>query len=150
MNDMIKKTVIWIVLTLTLASMLIMSPQRAVAQTDPNVTPQEGYPPPATPSQPDTAYPSETLAAPTIPSFTDEGYIAPTDVAVAPTDATVVGSGTVETTLTEAETAVNNIPISQTEVLRNRAILWAGFLITLLIFFIAVYGAMLMYTRRRR
>jgi len=102
--------------------------------------------PPATPEQPggtDEAYPSQPITPTTAPI--DSGYVAPT-TAVSPADAApqaVIGSEAPE------PTAVPTLPIGQGTLLRNRAILWAGFLITLLIFGIAVYGAMLMYTRRR-
>ncbi len=125
-----------------LTGLLLAPRESARAQTGPEGTPQNGYPPPATPAQPEEGYPSQ----PTIPTSAaaDEAYIAPT---LAPLQEsapeTVIGSGAV------APTAVPNLPISQTALVRNRAILWAGFLITLLIFSMSVYGAMLMYTRRR-
>lgn len=122
---------------------LLLAPgQSARAQTQPEGTPQNGYPPPATPAQPEEGYPSQ----PTIPTLaaTDEAYMAPT---LAPlqesSPETVIGSGAA------APTAVPSLPISQSTLVRNQAILWAGFLITLLIFSMAVYGAILLYTRRR-
>lgn len=133
-------------LFLLLAALLAVPRHSLLAQTGPESTPENGYPPPATPEQPggtDEAYPSQPITPTTAPI--DSGYVAPT-TAVSPADAApqaVIGSEAPE------PTAVPTLPIGQGTLLRNRAILWAGFLITLLIFGIAVYGAMLMYTRRR-
>ncbi|MBK8901344.1 MAG: hypothetical protein IPM53_09190 [Anaerolineaceae bacterium] len=129
-----------------LAALLARPGQAAQAQTGPESTPENGYPPPATPeptSVTDEGYPVQSIAPTTAPI--DSGYVAPT-TAVPPADAApqaVIGSEA------PAPTVVPTLPLSQSTMVRNRAILWAGFLITLLIFGIAVYGAMLMYTRRR-
>jgi hypothetical protein len=142
MKVAMKKLFVWFCLLLMLVGLLLAPEQPVRAQTGPEGTPQNGYPPPATPAQPEEGYPSQ----PTIPTAapTDEAYIAPT---VAPfqetAPETVIGSDAA------APTAVPNLPISQSALVRNRAILWAGFLITLLIFSMAVYGAILLYTRRR-
>lgn len=141
---MISKTFIWFLCLFSLTVIFIAPTRSAVAQTEPAVTPQEGYPPPATPSQPESGYPAVTVA-PLTAIDVDEGYIAPTVAAPSPTIAALLGSEAAS----ETETAASTIPISQSSLARNRAILWAGFIITLLIFLIAVYGAMLMYTRRR-
>ncbi len=141
-----KKLCVGFCLSLLLAVLLALPGKLAQAQTGPESTPENGYPPPATPEQSAAtaaAYPSQPIA-PTIAPI-DSGYVAPT-TAVSPADAapqTVIGSEA------PAPTAVPTLPISQSTLVRNRAILWAGFLITLMIFGIAVYGAMLMYTRRR-
>jgi hypothetical protein len=142
MKVAMKKLFVWFCLLLMLIGLLLAPGRSARAQTEPEGTPQNGYPPPATPAQPEEGYPSQ----PTIPTSTaaDEAYLAPT---LAPLQEsapeTVIGSGAA------APTAVPNLPISQSTLVRNRAILWAGFSITLLIFSMSVYGAMLMYTRRR-
>lgn len=130
-----KKTA-YFTLFFTLALLLAWPRQPVAAQTDPETTPTNGYPPPVTPSEPEEAYPIE--ATPTAAPEEDIGYIAPTQAV----STAVIASGTTEAT------AVPTLPISQSAVVRNRAILWAGFLITLLIFLLAIYGAMLMYTRR--
>jgi len=138
------KTFTWLLLLLLLAAILAAPTQAAVAQTEPDATPEDGYLPPATPAQPEEAYPEQILPTPANNS-SDASYIAPTNAPIRPTSTivSVIGDGVDE------ETAVPSLQISQSTLGRNRAILWAGFLITLLIFFTAVYGAMLMYTRRR-
>ncbi len=142
---MMKKTLTWIILLLLLFVTLAAPTRAAMAQTEPEPTPQEGYPPPATPAQPEAAYPNQTALPTPTNNAPDAPYVAPTTAVIQPasTAASVIG------TEFEEETAVPPLPISQSTLVRNRAILWAGFLITLLIFFTAVYGAMLMYTRRR-
>ncbi|VAW37824.1 hypothetical protein MNBD_CHLOROFLEXI01-2366 [hydrothermal vent metagenome] len=129
------------------AVLLGASAQATMAQTEPEVTPEGGYPPPATPvQQEDTleeAYPSELSRPPA--SAPEAGYITPTSAPSQPANNTVTVIGEEDS----AATAVPSLPISQSSLVRNQAILWAGFLITLLIFFTAVYGAMLMYRRRR-
>jgi hypothetical protein len=142
----------WLLLILITVALLATSAQATMAQTEPEVTPEGGYPPPATPVQlEDEAYPSE-LSRPT-PSVPEAGYIAPTNAPSQPANNSVTVIGEEDSAATAASTsseqAVPSLPISQSRLLRNRAILWAGFLITLLIFFTAVYGAMLMYRRRR-
>lgn len=140
-----KKLCVGFGLFLLLVLMLAFPRQSTLAQTGPESTPEGGYPPPATPAEPvnEAGYPSQPIPPTTAPL--DSGYVPPA-TAVSPVDAapqTVIGSES------PAPTAVATLPISQSTLVRNRAILWAGFLITLLIFGIAVYGAMLMYTRRR-
>ncbi|MCP4418172.1 MAG: hypothetical protein GY805_16240 [Chloroflexi bacterium] len=139
------KTFFWLFLLLLVTAVLAAPTQTAVAQTEPEPTPEEGYPPPATPAQPEIAYPSQLLVTPTT-SANATPYIAPTTAPLQPssTVVSVIGDGANE------PTAVPSLPISQSKLVRNRAVLWAGFLITLFIFMTAVYGAMLMYTRRRR
>jgi len=133
----------WFLLFLPLAALLLFTAQPTNAQTDPETTPTNGYPPPATPAQPEEAYPNE----PPLPAVTptEGAYIAPTTAAAEDTNlpSAVVGESAVEAT------AVDSLPISQSNQVRNRAILWAGFLITLILFSLAVYGAMLLYTRPR-
>lgn len=144
MKLVLKKSFIWFCFLFLLAGLLAGPAQSAHAQTEPEVTPQEGYPPPATPLPTEEGYPSQ----PVIPSATpfDAAYVSPTIAApVIAGPETVIGSEAVEPTAVPVAT----LPISQSTLVRNRAILWAGFLITLLIFSMAVYGAMLMYTRRR-
>ena len=138
---MFKTSLAWFTIFLFLAAALMVPPQAAAAQTEPESTPQEGYPPPATPAQSEEAYPADQSLLPTT-NAADAAYIAPT-TANETNPAAIIGNEAVEAT------AVPTLPISQSAVARNRAILWAGFLITLLIFLTAVYGAMLMYTRRR-
>lgn len=136
-----KKSSLYLLL-LPLAALLLLSTQPASAQTDPTATPAEGYPPPATPAQPDDSYPAQ----PELPAATptDASYVPPPTAVISTNAPAVVGENAPETT------AVATLPISQSTLVRNRLILWAGFLITLLIFALAVYGAMLMYTRPRR
>ncbi|MAT98200.1 MAG: hypothetical protein CL608_13730 [Anaerolineaceae bacterium] len=142
MKIVLKKSSFWFLLFLPLAALLLFSTRPAMAQTDPETTPTNGYPPPATPAQPEEAYPNQ-LPPPTN-NAVNEAYIAPTESAVQATNPpAVVGESAAEAT------AVATLPISQSTLVRNRAILWAGFLITLILFFLAVYGAMLMYTRPR-
>ncbi len=138
------------------AVLLGASAQAAMAQTEPKVTPESGYPPPATPVQLEEdaledAYPSE-LIRPSA-SAPEAGYVAPTNAPSQPANNTVTVIGEEDSVPTAASAssgqAVPSVPISQSSLVRNQAILWAGFLITLLIFFTAVYGAMLMYRRRR-
>ena len=124
------------ILFFTFVLLLALPKQPAAAQTEPKTTPTDGYPPPATPGEPEEAYPIESATA--LAPEEAPGYVAPTRIIAT----AVIGDG-----VTEA-TAVPTLPISQSAVVRNRAILWAGFLITLLIFLLAMYGAMLMYTRR--
>lgn len=145
MSVVMKKLCVGFGLFLLLALLLAFPHQSALAQTEPESTPEGGYPPPTVPVEPanEAGYPSQPLPPTTTPL--DSGYVPPA-TAVSPVDAapqTVIGSDS------PAPTAVATLPISQSTLVRNRAILWAGFLITLLIFGIAVYGAMLMYTRRR-
>lgn len=146
MSVVMKKLCVGFTLFMLLVALLALPRRAALAQTGPESTPENGYPPPAMPEQPvgtDEAYPIQPITPTTAPI--DSGYVAPA-TAVAPAEAapqTVIGSEA------PAPTAVPTLPISQSTVVRNRAILWAGFLITLMIFGIAVYGTMLMYTRRR-
>ena len=128
-------------LLLALAAILLLPIQPANAQVDPSATPAEGYPPPATPTQPDSAYPAQ----PELPAATptDESYVRPPTAVISTNPPAVVGENAPEATVSAT------LPISQSTLVRNRVILWAGFLITLLIFALAVYGAMLMYTRPR-
>ena len=135
------RTFAWLIIFLFLAAALMAPPQAAAAQIEPESTPQEGYPPPATPVQSEEAYPVGQPLPPTA-NAADAAYVAPTKINET-NPAAVIGNEAVEAT------AVPTLPISQSAIVRNRAILWAGFLITLLIFLTAVYGAMLMYTRRR-
>lgn len=147
MSVVMKKLCVGLPLLMLLAALMALPRQAALAQTGPESTPENGYPPPATPAQSVgtvEAYPSQPIIPTTAPI--DSGYVAPA-TAVAPAEAapqTVIGSEA------PAPTAVPILPISQSTVVRNRAIMWAGFLITVLLFGIAVYGAMLMYTRRSR
>lgn len=140
-----KKLCIGFCISLLLAGLLAFPKQVAQAQTGPESTPEGGYPPPATPAVPTAGegYPSQPVL-PTPTPF-DSGYVPPATAVPAADVApqTIIGSEA------PAPTAVATLPISQSALVRNRAILWAGFLITLLIFGIAVYGAMLLYTRRR-
>jgi len=143
-----KKTSALLPLIIIAAILLAASAQGAMAQTEPEVTPEGGYPPPATPVQPEEdtleeAYPSELIRPPA--SAPEAGYVAPTNAPSQPANNTVTVIGEEDS----VPTAVPSLPISQSSLVRNQAILWAGFLITLLIFFTAVYGAMLMYRRRR-
>jgi hypothetical protein len=141
------KTFTWITLLLFIAGALAAPPRAAMAQTEPESTPA----PLATPVQPEEAYP--LLPPPTNSDANATPYIAPTTISSQPpstvssqppsTVVSVIGDGAGEAT------AVPSLPISQSTLVRNRAILWAGFLITLLIFLTAVYGAILMYRRRR-
>jgi hypothetical protein len=134
------KKFVWIFLLFSLVTLLLTQP--AMAQTDPEGTPANGYPPPATPAQLEEAYPAQL--SPPDTTTTNEAYIAPTTAVLTTTGPTaVIGDAA------PAATAVTTLPISQSTIVRNRAILWAGFLLTLLIFLLAVYGAMLMYTRPR-
>ena len=137
MKPVLKKFISCLLL-LPLAMLLLLSSQPAIAQTDPEAT---AYPPPVTPVQPDEGYPLNrpTIIAPE----NDEGYIAPTQ----PPTATPAALGQDAVGLEATRASI--IPISQSTLVRNRLILWAGFLVTLLIFGLAVYGAMLMYTRPR-
>lgn len=142
-----KKLCVGFTLFVLLAVLPALPGQSALAQTEPGSTPENGYPPPATPEQADAddeAYPGQPITPTAAPI--DSGYVAPATAvpAIEAVPQTVIGSEA------PAPTAVPTLPISQSTLVRNRAILWAGFLITLLIFGIAVYGAMLMYTRRRR
>lgn len=143
MKTVLKNSSTWFVLVLPLAALLLLSTQPAIAQTDPETTPTNGYPPPATPAQLEEAYPNQ-LPPPTS-NAVNEAYVAPAGVAAEATNlpAAVVGESA------PAATAVATLPITQSALVRNRAILWAGFLITLILFLLAVYGAMLMYTRPR-
>lgn len=139
-----KKTFSCLLLLLLFTAVLTSPTHTAAAQTEPNATPEDGYPPPATPAQPEEVYPAQILPTPAN-NDSDAPYIAPTTASLQPTStiAAIIGAADGEAT------AVPTLPISQSSLVRNRAILWAGFLITLLIFLLAVYGAMLMYTRRR-
>lgn len=140
MKIVLKKSFAWLLLFLPLALLLYTQP--AIAQTDPETTPTNGYPPPATPEQPEEAYPNQ-LPPPTA-NAANEAYIAPTEAAAQATNPpAVVGESAA------VATAAATAPISQSALVRNRAILWAGFLITFILFLLAVYGAMLMYTRPR-
>jgi len=147
MSIVMKKLCVGLPLLMLLAALLALPRQAVLAQTGPESTPENGYPPPATPAQSVgtvEAYPSQPVIPTTAPI--DSGYVAPA-TAVPPAEAgpqSVIGSEA------PAPTAVPTLPLSQSTLVRNRAILWAGFLITALIFGIAVYGAMLMYTRRNR
>lgn len=142
MNITLKKSLMGAFLLLSTIALFMLSAQTATAQTDPEGTPVNGYPPPATPAQPEEAYPGEQPILPN-PTPTDGAYIPPTQVVPATNPPTIIGDEA------PAATVVPTLPVSQSAIVRNRAILWAGFLITLLLFFIAVYGAMLMYTRQR-
>ncbi len=143
MKIVLKKSSTWSLLFLLLALLLLVSTQPAIAQTDPETTPTNGYPPPATPAQLEEAYPNQ-LPPPTS-NAVNEAYVAPTEAAIGTTNSppAIVGESAA------AATAVATTPISQSALVRNRAILWAGFLITLILFLLAVYGAMLMYRRPR-
>lgn len=143
MKIVLKKSSALSLLLLSLATLLLLSTQPAIAQTDPESTPTNGYPPPATPAQLEEAYPNQ-LPPPTSNAVI-EAYVAPTEAAGGATNPppAIVGDSA------PAATAVATLPISQSALVRNRAILWAGFLITLILFLLAVYGAMLMYTRPR-
>ncbi len=142
MKIVLKKSSIYSLLLLSLATLLLLSTRPAIAQTDPESTPTNGYPPPATPAQLEEAYPNQ-LPPPTS-NAVNEAYVAPTEAAVGATNPpAIVGDSA------PAATAVATLPVSQSTLVRNRAILWAGFLITLILFLLAVYGAMLMYTRPR-
>lgn len=141
MKTLLKKSTFWLFLLLPLATLLLFATQPANAQTDPAATPQEGYPPPATPVQTDDAYP---LGRPTASAIeAEEGYIAPTVAAEATSPPAILGENAPEAT------AIPTLPISQSTLVRNRVVLWAGFLATLLIFGLAVYGAIRMYMRPR-
>jgi hypothetical protein len=140
MKIVLKHSLTWFLLLLLLAALLLFT-QPAAAQTDPESTPTNGYPPPATPTQPEEAYPNQ-LPPPTA-NPTAGAYIAPTTAAVGDNPPAIVGESAPEAT------AVATLAISQSALVRNRAILWAGFLITLILFLLAVYGTMLMYTRPR-
>jgi len=142
MKTVLKKSSAWFLLFFPLAALLLFSTQPAIAQTDPETTPTNGYPPPATPAQLEEAYPNQ-LPPPTSNSV-NEAYVAPTGAAAEVTNSPAIVGGSVPVV-----TAVATLPISQSTLVRNRAILWAGFLITLILFLLAVYGAMLMYTRPR-
>jgi hypothetical protein len=137
-----KKSMLWfLLLHLPLAALLLFATQPANAQTDPNATPEGGYPPPATPAFLENGYP---LTQPTANAVeVDEAYVAPTVAAAATIPPAIVGENAPETAATPT------LAISQSTLVRNRLILWAGFLVTLFIFGLAVYGAMLMYTRPR-
>ena len=137
------KLTTWFLLLLPLAALLLFTTRPTRAQTDPETTPTNGYPPPATPSQTEEAYPDEPSPPAVTP--TEGPYIAPTSAAAADANLppAVIGESAGEAT------TVSNLPISRSDQMRNRAILWAGFLITLILFSLAVYGAMLMYTRPR-
>ena len=137
------KLTTWFFLILALAALLLFTAQPTNAQTDPETTPTNGYPPPATPAQPEEAYPNDP--PPPADSPTQGSYIAPTTAAAGDANLppAVIGESAGDAT------AVSSLPISQSDQVRNRAILWAGFLITLILFSLAVYGAMLMYTRPR-
>lgn len=135
MNPLLKK--LSLIFLLPLAMLLLFATQPANAQTDPTAT-AEGYPPPATPAE---GYP---LQRPTVVAPEDQpGYVPPTAPPAATNPPAIVGESAPEAT------AVATIPISQSMLVQNRLILWAGFLLTLFIFGLAVYGAMLMYTRPR-
>ncbi|MCA9919022.1 MAG: hypothetical protein KC445_13765 [Anaerolineales bacterium] len=121
---------------------LFMTSQQATAQTDPNATPEGGYPPPTTVPQDEEGYPLQRPT--TIAPENEPGYVAPTAVPQVTNPPTVVGDGGTETT------PEKTLPISQSELVTNRLILWAGFLVTLFIFGLAVYGAIIMYTRSRK
>ena len=138
------KTFSWLLFSLLFAAVLAAPTHTAAAQTEPNATPEGEYPPPATPAQPEEAYPNQILPTPAN-NDPDAPYVAPTTASLQPTSTVVTVIGNAG----GVATAVPTLPISQSSLVRNRAILWAGFLITLLIFLLAVYGAMLMYTRRR-
>ena len=139
MKHLFNKESLWILL-LPMVLLLLFAPQPANAQTDPTAIP-DSYPPPVTPTQPDEAYP---LGRPeTSSSEAEEGYISPTVPPVATNPPEIIGESAPEAT------AVATLPISQSTLVRNRMVLWAGFLVTLFIFGIAVYGAMIMYTRSR-
>jgi len=142
MKIVLKKSSTWSLLFLSLVVLLLLSTQPAIAQTDPESTPTNGYPPPATPTQLEEAYPNQ-LPPPTS-NAVNEAYVAPTAAA-----AEVINPPAVVGESAPEATAVATVPISQSTLVRNRAILWAGFLITLILFLLAVYGAMLMYTRPR-
>lgn len=139
MNHFLKKDLLWVVVPLALLLLIGINP--ATAQTDPTATP-EGYPPPATPVEPQTGYPA---GRPTITnSSAEEGYIPPPEATATTNPPAIIGENAPEAT------AVPTLPVSQSTVVRNRVVLWAGFLVTLFIFGLAVYGAMLMYTRARK
>lgn len=141
MKSAMKKLLIWAFFLFPLAALLLLPTQPAAAQTDPTTTPADGYPPPATPALRDESYP---IQPPPGPTATDGPYIAPTTVVYPETEPTAVIGGAAP-----VATIVATLPISQSSLVRNRAILWAGFLLTMFIFGLAVYGAMLMYTRSR-
>ncbi len=144
MKIVLKKSFTWFGLFISLAALLLFLSQPAAAQTEPETTPTSGYPPPATATEPGAAYPDPEQ--PTFPSNdnpTNGAYAAPTAALEATSVPAIVGESAATV---PAEAAV---PIGQSAQIRNRAILWAGFLITLILFLLAVYGAMLMYTRPR-
>lgn len=141
MKLVLKKSFAWLLLFLPLV-VLFSFTRPAAAQTDPETTPVNGYPPPATPIQPEEAYPNQ-LPPPT-GNPVNGAYIAPTANDVEATNPPAVIGDTVPEVTADATP-----PISQSSLVRNRAILWAGFLITLILFFLAVYGAMVMYIRPR-
>ena len=139
MNQNLKKlSLVFLLLSLLF---LLLATQPATAQTDPNATPEGGYPPPATPALLDESYPLQPPTA--VPQQDPEGYIPPTTAPAATNPPPVMGENAPEAT------AVSTLPISQSELVTNRLILWAGFLVTLFVFGLAAYGAMLMYTRSR-
>ncbi|WP_420627945.1 hypothetical protein [Candidatus Leptofilum sp.] len=138
MKRLLKPSLLFLPL-LWLAGLLLFSAKPAIAQTDATATPG-GYPPPATPAQPEEGYPAGRPAHNS--SEAEEGYIPPT-APPATNPPTIIGNNDTEVT------AVVTPPISRSTLARNRVVLWAGFLVTLFIFGLAVYGAMLMYTRAR-
>ncbi|GJM43116.1 MAG: hypothetical protein DHS20C20_33980 [Ardenticatenaceae bacterium] len=140
MKLLFNKESLWILLLPLVLLLLLFAPQPANAQTDPTATP-DSYPPPATPVQPGEAYPLDRPE--TSSSEAEEGYIPPTVPPVATNPREIIGERAQEAT------AVATLPISQSTLVRNRMVLWAGFLVTLFIFGLAVYGAMIMYTRSR-
>lgn len=114
-------------------------------------TPESGYPAPTptpappTPAESDAAYPAAT---PTVAAGSPTAYPVGTVNGVAATPITIIGEE-----LPNAESAsfsqANEAAAEPLTTTAGRLVLWSGFLISLAILGMAIFGAILFFTRRR-
>lgn len=148
-----RKFVVWFLIIVFLPPLILTldgqasNPIDTPAKAPLQETPPGDYPGPPAVATPTTnigypAQPAATLNIPTpYPAANDAGLEgAPTATAVS-----IIGDD-----LAPSNRSSNtNTPLATGEMLRNRGLLWGGFLITLLIFGVGIYGAIAIYTRKQ-
>lgn len=149
-----RKAFIWFLIIASLPPLLLAlsrhptDPLDAAAKAPLQETPPGDYPgPPAATPTTNIGYPAvpaATQSTPTpYPAAADIGSEgAPTATAVS-----VIGDDLAPTDAGNSPST--NAPLSTGEMLRNRILLWGGFLITFLIFGVSIYGAIAIYTRKQ-